>query len=54
MSERPTYVVVLRPDPRVDGIRALRGALKVLGRRFGLRVVTISEQHAADAGAGES
>jgi hypothetical protein len=48
--ERPIFVLALRPEPRVDGIRALRGALKVLKRRFGLRAVTIREHHAADAG----
>jgi len=38
MSERPTFVLVLRPLPGVDGERALRAALKFLLRRFGLRV----------------
>jgi len=33
--------VRLRPAPRVDAIRALRAALKVLGRRFGLRAISI-------------
>ena len=44
--ERPVFVLALRPEPRVDGIRALRGALKVLKRRFGLRAVTVREHHA--------
>ena len=48
--ERPIFVLALRPEPRVDSIRALRGALKMLKRRFGLRAVTIREHHAADAG----
>jgi hypothetical protein len=40
-SNRPVYVVSLRAKPGVDPIRALRGALKVLGRRFGLRAVKV-------------
>jgi hypothetical protein len=27
--------------PKVDAIRALRGALKVLGRRFGLKAISV-------------
>ena len=34
---RPIYVLKLRAEPDVDPIRALRAALKVLGRRFGPR-----------------
>jgi hypothetical protein len=37
------YVVRLRPKPGIDGVYALRGALKVLGRRFGLRAVWVEE-----------
>jgi hypothetical protein len=37
--QQPTYVLHLRPLPGIDGIRALRAALKILERRFGLRVV---------------
>jgi hypothetical protein len=43
MTERPTFVLVLRPLPGVDGIRALRAVLKLLLRRFGLRVVSLRE-----------
>jgi hypothetical protein len=32
-----------RPQPTIDAIRNLRIALKVLKRRYGLRVVTIRE-----------
>jgi hypothetical protein len=46
---RPVFIVTLRPEPNTDPIRALRGALKVLGRRFGLRAIHICEQHPADA-----
>jgi hypothetical protein len=42
-SARESYVLILRPEPGIDGIRALRAALKYLLRRFGLRVVKISE-----------
>jgi hypothetical protein len=37
----PVYVVRLTPRPGVDGIKALRAALKLLGRRFGLWAVKI-------------
>lgn len=40
-TDRPTYVLRLQPEPGVVGIRALRAALKVLLRRFGLRCVAI-------------
>ena|GEM_PF-1952467 len=42
-SRREAYVLTLRPLPGVDGIRALPAALKFLLRRFGLKVVQISE-----------
>jgi hypothetical protein len=35
------FVIRLRAAPKVDAIRALRAALKVLGRRFGLRAISI-------------
>jgi hypothetical protein len=38
------FVLRLQARPGVDAIRVLRGALKVLGRRFGLRAVTVSEE----------
>jgi hypothetical protein len=38
---RPVFVVHLRPEPRVDAIRALRHGLKTLHRRFGLRAVSV-------------
>jgi hypothetical protein len=41
---RPIYVVRLRPQPRVDAIRALKAALKLLGRRFGLKAIEIREE----------
>jgi hypothetical protein len=36
-----TFVIRVRAKRGVDPIRALRGMLKVLGRRFGLRAVTV-------------
>lgn len=47
-TPRPIYTLTIRPEPQIDGIRALRAAIKVLGRRFGLRVVAIHEQRDAD------
>ena len=43
-TDRPTFVLVLRPEPGVEPIRALRAALKVLLRRFGLRCVGVTEE----------
>jgi hypothetical protein len=41
---RISYIVTLRPEPHcVDSTRALRRALKVLLRRFGLSCVEFSE-----------
>jgi hypothetical protein len=34
---------VLQAEPYIDAIRNLRVALKVLKRRYGLRVITIRE-----------
>jgi hypothetical protein len=50
-TDRPTYVLRLRPEPDVDGIRALRAALKVLLRRFGLKAIEVKQQD--DGGAYE-
>jgi hypothetical protein len=41
MKDRPTFIVHLRPEPGIHPIRALRGALKVLLRRFGLRAISV-------------
>lgn len=43
-SDRPIFVICLRADPGIDPIRALRMALKVLKRRFGLKVTDIRQQ----------
>jgi hypothetical protein len=42
----PVFLVRLRALPGVDGIRALRSALKVLLRRYGLKCVSIEEETA--------
>jgi hypothetical protein len=41
---RPIYVIRLRPNPGVDAIRALRRALKILLRGFGMRCLSIDEE----------
>lgn len=41
-AQRPTFVLCLRPEPRVDGVRALRGLLKVALRKYGLRCVSLN------------
>jgi hypothetical protein len=44
-TARPTFTLVLRPEPHVDAIRAVRGALKVLRRRFGLKCISIAKEN---------
>ena len=39
-SERPLFVLTLRPEPGVDGNRALRRFLKVALRSFRLRCIS--------------
>jgi hypothetical protein len=46
-TSRESYVLILRPEPGIDSIRALRAALKFLLRRLGLRAVTVTEQPAS-------
>ena len=41
---RPIFVVCLRAEPGVAPYRALKGALKVLKRRFGLKATNIKLQ----------
>jgi hypothetical protein len=40
----PVFLARLRALPGVDGIRALRAALKVLLRRYGLQCVSVEEE----------
>jgi hypothetical protein len=42
--ERPIYIIKIRAKPKIDAIRALRAALKALGRRYGLQVIAISRE----------
>jgi hypothetical protein len=51
--DRPTFTVVLRPEPHVvDSTKALRGFLKDALRRWGLRCVSadarVEEENASD------
>jgi hypothetical protein len=43
-DRRPVFTVRLGPEPRVDAVRALRHALKVLLRRFGLRAIDVQQE----------
>jgi hypothetical protein len=40
-SDRPTFVIRLRPEPGVDPVHALRHALKRLLRDYGMRAIAI-------------
>jgi hypothetical protein len=40
----PIFTIRLTPAPGTDGIKALRFALKLLLRRFGLRCLSIEEE----------
>jgi hypothetical protein len=42
-KQRPTYRMLLRPEPHIDGERALRALLKIALRRLGLRCTSIEE-----------
>jgi hypothetical protein len=45
VRERPTFIVELRPEPKVDDpVRALRALLKTALRRFKLRCVSVEEK----------
>ena len=46
-----TFTIVLQAEPHIDAIRNLRVALKVLKRRYGLRVVTIRQSRNDPMGA---
>jgi hypothetical protein len=43
VTERPIFVLELRPEPGVDPVLALRALLKVTLRRFGLRCISAHE-----------
>jgi hypothetical protein len=40
-GRRETYVLTLRPMPGVNGVRALRFALRCLKRRYGLQAMKV-------------
>ena len=40
-AARPTYALILQAAPGYDDIRSLRALLKIAGRRFGLRALSI-------------
>jgi hypothetical protein len=42
-TERPIFVLELRPEPGVDPVLALRALLKVTLRRFGMRCISSHE-----------
>ena len=41
--ERIRYVLTLVPRPGVNGVYAVRGLLKVAGRRFGLKCTSVEQ-----------
>ena len=41
---RPTYHLIVRAEPRVDEVRALRALLKMMLRRFGLRCLSVKPE----------
>jgi hypothetical protein len=45
-----TITITLRPEPRVNGLAAVRAALKVLLRTFGLRCTGITIAETPDRG----
>jgi hypothetical protein len=47
-AERPLFVLTLRPEPGVDGVRALRRFLKVALRLFRLRCISAECRGAAE------
>lgn len=48
---RPVFTIRLRAAPQVDPVRALRRALKVLGRYYGLKCIDIVEERQPAQGA---
>lgn len=48
-TARPTFIVRLQPKPGVDAVRALRAALKVLLRRFGLKAIEVKQEEKGHA-----
>lgn len=42
-AERPMFKLVIRAEPRVDEIRALRHLLKAMLRGYGLRCLSVAQ-----------
>lgn len=40
-AARPTYVLTLQAAPGYDDIRSLRALLRIAGRRYGLRALSV-------------
>jgi hypothetical protein len=49
VDERPVFVVHFRPEPEIDGPRALKSLMKFALRKYGLRVVTKREERPKNA-----
>jgi hypothetical protein len=43
-EERPTYLLIVRPEPGVDAVRSLRALLKAMLRTYGLKCVEITQR----------
>jgi hypothetical protein len=48
LDNRPTYVLTLRPEKGIDGLRSTKALLKFALRKFGLRVVAMREGQPGD------
>ena len=44
VCDRPVFVLRLRPERQVDGVRALRRGLKALLRYHGLKAISVREE----------
>jgi hypothetical protein len=45
---RPSYVITFRPEPGIDGPRAVRALLKFALRTLGLRCIRLVEEPKGD------
>jgi hypothetical protein len=41
-TERTVYIITFRPEPGIDGLRAVRALLKLALRALGLRCIRIN------------
>lgn len=51
-APRPIFLVRLRPEPGIEPVQALRGGLKILLRRFGLKAINVVEERKPDCRGG--